>query len=326
MTKQDLKRACAVAAAALLTACASAPKNNTALEDARTTYERATSNPQVARSAAIELQKAQSALQQAESALQAGADPTTVEHYAYLAKRRSEAALETARIAAADESVRAARAERERIVLESRTIEADAQRQRAQQSLAAAEAARRLAEEQQAQAEAERRRAEAARTQAQAADARAAQQLAQAQSARAAATAAEERAKKLAQQLEQLQAKKTDRGMVLTLSDVLFDTGQSDLKPGAQRTLDQLATFLRENPERTVVIEGHTDSVGSAQFNQTLSERRALSVKHELVHRGINPDRISARGFGAAMPLVSNDTPAGRQQNRRVEIVLPDVG
>ena len=122
-----------------------------------------------------------------------------------------------------------------------------------------------------------------------------------------------------------MKAKKTERGIVLTLGDVLFDSGRSDLKPGALRTLEQLAAFLQGNPERSAIIEGHTDALGSLAFNQTLSEQRALAVKKALAERGIADTRISAVGFGPSKPVVSNDTAAGRQQNRRVEIILPDV-
>ena len=114
--------------------------------------------------------------------------------------------------------------------------------------------------------------------------------------------------------------------MVLTLGDVLFDTGRAELNPGAARTLDQLAAFLKENTERTVAIEGYTDATGTEQGNQVLSERRANSVKNALTDRGIASARISARGFGEASPVASNNTAAGRQQNRRVEVVLPGTG
>lgn len=183
--------------------------------------------------------------------------------------------------------------------------------QRAAASAADADAARKRALEQQEQAAAARKQAE--------------EQLAMAQAANAAALAADAQAKRLAAQLEEMKAKKTERGIVLTLGDVLFDSGRSDLKSGALRTLDQLAAFLQGNPERSAIIEGHTDAVGSTAFNQTLSEQRALAVKRALAERGIADARIGAVGFGPSKPVVSNDTAAGRQQNRRVEIILPDV-
>jgi len=126
------------------------------------------------------------------------------------------------------------------------------------------------------------------------------------------------------QELQNLQAKKTDKGMVMTLSDVLFDTGQATLKPGADRDLDRLAQALKDNPNTRVKIEGHTDSVGSASFNQSLSERRAEAVADALETRGVPADRLEARGLGKEYPVASNDTPAGRQQNRRVEVVFSD--
>lgn len=306
---RNLNTALALGVAATLAACASAPTTNPMLDDARAVYQRAAADAQVVRSAPVDLQKARAALQQAEAALTAGDEPGTVDHYAYLAMRRTDAAIEAGKITAADSAVAAAGAQRERIVAEIRAREAESQRRQAQVSLAEAEAARSQAEAARGQAEAERKQA--------------GQQLAEAQAARAASLAVDERAKKLAAQLEEMKAKQTERGIVLTLGDVLFDSGRADMKSGALRTLEQLAAFLKENPERDVVIEGHTDSVGSVEFNQALSERRALTVKNELLERGIAANRITARGFGPARPLVGNDTPAGRQQNRRVEILLP---
>jgi outer membrane protein OmpA-like peptidoglycan-associated protein len=110
----------------------------------------------------------------------------------------------------------------------------------------------------------------------------------------------------------------------MTLSDVLFDTGQATLKPGADRALDRLAQFLKDSSGTRVVIEGHTDSVGSDDYNLALSERRAQSVAAALSARGVPADRIDSKGLGKAYPVASNDTQAGRQQNRRVEIVFSD--
>ena len=126
------------------------------------------------------------------------------------------------------------------------------------------------------------------------------------------------------QQLADLQAKKTDRGMVITLGDVLFDTGQATLKPGANLVLDRLANFMSQNPQTKVRIEGHTDSTGSADFNQALSQRRADAVAIALENRGLSADRVRAIGRGQDFPVASNSSAAGRQQNRRVEIVFSD--
>lgn len=145
-----------------------------------------------------------------------------------------------------------------------------------------------------------------------------------AEAARAEAEAALARASELAAQVNELEAELTRRGLVLTLGDVLFDTGQATLKPGAERTTAALVTFLNENPERNVLIEGFTDSVGSDQSNLSLSQRRADAVRTSLVGQGIAGTRIRTRGYGEAYPVASNDNPAGRQQNRRVEIVISD--
>lgn len=135
---------------------------------------------------------------------------------------------------------------------------------------------------------------------------------------------AEQRASNLEQELADLKAKKTDRGMVLTLGDVLFDTGKATLKPGAYVTVDRLATVLKEAPDRKVMIEGHTDSTGSEDLNQSLSERRAASVQAALLERGVSSQQISAVGKGESTPVASNDNASGRQQNRRVEMIFTD--
>jgi len=131
-----------------------------------------------------------------------------------------------------------------------------------------------------------------------------------------------QRVKDLEKQLQELQAKKTDRGLVLTLGDVLFATAKADLLGGAMRTIDKLAIFLNENPERKVLIEGHTDSRGSESYNLTLSQQRADSVRTALLMRNVRADRIIATGYGESAPVADNDSEAGRQRNRRVEIII----
>lgn len=123
-------------------------------------------------------------------------------------------------------------------------------------------------------------------------------------------------------EIDKLKAKPTDRGLVLTLGDVLFDTGKAELNAGAARTLDQLSAFLTEHPDRRVQIDGFTDSIGSASFNDDLSERRANSVKSALMMRGIDGSRIGTQGYGKEFPVASNAESGGRQLNRRVEVVI----
>jgi OmpA-OmpF porin, OOP family len=138
------------------------------------------------------------------------------------------------------------------------------------------------------------------------------------------ARTAEERAKALERELADLKGKKTDRGVVVTLGDVLFDTGKATLKPGAYSTIERLASVLKEDSSRKVMIEGHTDSVGTDEYNQSLSERRAESVQAALFERGVEASQISTVGKGETTPVASNDTAAGRQQNRRVELVFQE--
>lgn len=116
----------------------------------------------------------------------------------------------------------------------------------------------------------------------------------------------------------------TARGMVLTLGDVLFDTGKADLKPGAARMIQRLSDFLTAYPDYQAIIEGHTDSTGDPTFNRRLSQQRAQSVQEALVRKGIASERIITRGLGADFPIATNETFAGRQKNRRVEIILSD--
>ncbi len=127
------------------------------------------------------------------------------------------------------------------------------------------------------------------------------------------------------QQLADLKAKQTQRGPVVTLSDVLFDTGAATLKPGAGLSLDRLADYLKAHPQTKVLIEGHTDSRGSDAYNEELSQRRADAVAKALVQRGVSADAVRTAGRGKSYPVATNDTAAGRQQNRRVEIVFSDA-
>jgi outer membrane protein OmpA-like peptidoglycan-associated protein len=123
-------------------------------------------------------------------------------------------------------------------------------------------------------------------------------------------------------ELDALKATPTPRGMVLTLGDVLFDTGRAELKSGASRKLDQLAQFLVEHPDRRVQIDGFTDSVGTDSYNEELSERRANAVREALIARGVESSRIGTEGYGKSYPVANNTESGGRQLNRRVEVVI----
>lgn len=122
-----------------------------------------------------------------------------------------------------------------------------------------------------------------------------------------------------------LNAQKTERGMVITLGDVLFSTDKAQLKPDGTRNVQKLADFLTRYPQNTVSVEGYTDSTGSNNYNQELSDRRAYSVRTALMDRGISSDRVATRGYGEEFPVASNDNADSRQLNRRVEIILSDA-
>jgi outer membrane protein OmpA-like peptidoglycan-associated protein len=142
------------------------------------------------------------------------------------------------------------------------------------------------------------------------------------EAARMAANAARLDAEAARAQLAELQAKETERGTVVTLGDVLFETDRAELKPGATRSLDQLAQALRSDDRGSVAIEGHTDSTGSRNYNVELSLRRAQSVQAYLVSHGVSPSRITVRGMGPDFPVADNTSTSGRLQNRRVEVIV----
>lgn len=266
----------------LLFGCGPSVQQNALLEQARVSYNTALSDPAVIGNAPLELQKAKAELDRAAKLLKQEAETKEVEHVAYLAQQRTAIARETAKIKLSEQAVEAASAERNAVLLEARTREADRAMHQAQSMMTEAE------------------------------------------KARAEALAAEERARKLEAQIKELQATQSERGLVITLGDVLFDTNKSELRPGAYFTIDKLAAFLAEYPERKALIEGFTDSTGTVEYNQRLSERRAESVRNALMARGIDAGRLMTRGYGVAFPVASNETAEGRQRNRRVEVIISD--
>jgi len=148
----------------------------------------------------------------------------------------------------------------------------------------------------------------------------------EAKQAREQAKQAESQAQKLKQELAELKAKETKRGYVVTLGNILFKVDSAELSSDGMQSLFRLVTFLKDFPEREVVVEGYTDSTGSGVYNLKLSQQRADSVRSFLISNGLSPDRIVARGYGEAYPVAPNNTVAGRQQNRRVEIIILHAG
>jgi len=294
--------AIASAVAIALAACSTQPVRYDELELARSAVQQVESSPEAGKYAAAEVSAAHDALREADRLAHKNKSAGDVRQAAYIAQRHADIAAEQIARGVAEAKTTAAETERQKVLLQAREQEASTARAQAEMARAEAEAAR-------SQADAARSQAEIAREQAE-------------QRAREAVLDEHRKATELEEQLRKLQAKQTERGMVLTLGDVLFDTGKAELKPGAAPTLDRLSGFLAEASDRSVTIEGHTDSMGADSTNQALSESRADAVKTALVAKGIAAERIVAVGKGEAAPVASNDTAAGRQQNRRVEIII----
>jgi outer membrane protein OmpA-like peptidoglycan-associated protein len=119
-----------------------------------------------------------------------------------------------------------------------------------------------------------------------------------------------------------LETRESARGLIVNMSDVLFDFGKATLKPGTREKLAKVSGIVLAHPGLTLEVEGHTDSIGSDEYNQKLSEARANAVRDYLVDQGIKSDSITGRGFGKTQPVASNSTAEGRQRNRRVEMVV----
>lgn len=254
-----------------------------ALQNAQSFYSQTQADPMVAQNAPVALHQAGETLKKAEAA----DNEERQEHLAGVAEIQTRQAIAEAQDKVARNEFQQLSGQREEILAQAREQEA-------------------------AQA----------RSQAQMSQQQAAQARSQAQMSRQQAEQARQEASQLRQELEGLQTQQTERGVVLTLSDIYFKVDKSNLAPGAALNLSRLADFLRKHPDQKVIIEGHTDSTGSAGYNMQLSQQRANSVKEMLVANGVNPDQITTKGYGESFPVASNTSTAGRQQNRRVDVVI----
>lgn len=326
-----LPAALAALAAASITGCSTVPGRNVALEQARQRLVAAQADPQVMRHAGEELRLASAAVQAAGQAYVDRKPADEVDHLAYVGERRVVIARETAESRAAQAVVAGAGAERDRMLVMQREQEAQAVREQLARSQLQGQ--RQSADLAQADRDAVAARAgadrdaTAARTGAER-DAAAARAQAERDAAqgRAQLARSDARAEGLEQQLAAMNARRTERGIVVTLGDMLFDTGKSQLRAGGTSSIAKLAEFMKDQPQRRAVIEGYTDDVGQEAANQALSDRRAKSVMSALVGMGVGAERLSTFGHGESNPAAGNDTAAGRQANRRVEIVFaPDA-
>jgi outer membrane protein OmpA-like peptidoglycan-associated protein len=281
---------------AALQACTSVPIENTQLAAAQAEYKSAQATPEVPALAGAELRDAGVTLDQARAAWASQEKRSDVDHLAYMASKKIAIAQTTANQRLAEKAINDAQGNSQQTLLVARTLEAES----AQRDAQAAERAAAMAMQ---QARAAAGQTELARQDAQSAEAMAVQ---------------------LRERLAVLDAKQTERGMVVTIGDLLFDNNSAVLKPGAGQNVQRLGDFLKAYPMRTALIEGYTDSVGSADSNQTLSEHRADSVKNALMNFGVASERLVTRGYGEGYPVGSNQSADGRLTNRRVEVILSD--
>lgn len=276
----------AAAGMVVLAGCAT-PRSNE-LEQARQSYSDVQADQTLSGDASVALYEAKQALEMAESA----DDLKAQRHYAYLAQKKIELAQAQSNQAQASEELDDLKAQQEEFLTTVRQRQAEEAKQEAEQA---------------------KQKLEAYQSEAKAA---------QLKSARQEAAQAQSELEQLRKEMTDMQSRSTDAGVVLTMTDVIFEFDKAQLKPGAERGLGRLSQFLRQHPERQVLIEGFTDSRGSDAYNQRLSERRAQAVAQALSADGVRQSRITTRGHGEKYPIATNDTDAGRQQNRRVEITI----
>jgi outer membrane protein OmpA-like peptidoglycan-associated protein len=323
----------AAAVASILAACATTPMKPSGAAEARARLTQLQSDPALATRAPIAIQAADTAVRSAE---QPETDQDLIAYRIYMADRKVDIARAQAETRLAEDQRAALSAASDKARLDARTHEVDVARGQALTARAesaeekqAADAARDAANAANVAAASSNQQALEARNEADSANMAAASSnqsamnaQMQADSANMAAANSKQQAAELQQQIDTLQARVTDRGLVVTLGDVLFPTGGSVLKDSASRNLNRLVVFLNRYPDRTAVIEGYTDSTGTVEYNDALSRRRADAVMSYLVAQGVASGRLTASGKGESLPVADNDSAFGRQQNRRVEVII----
>ena len=312
----------------LLTACVSAPKKDLALERVRGELDNLKSNTELAGYAPLALGEAERALRKAELAQ---GDDLYRSYLVYMADRRIQIARTMAEREQYEKVLDELTKEHSNMLIKASQLEADQARLEAEEALllvaTTAEDAQRALEEKVA---AEKKEAESARAaELSAEEAEQARRLAESRAseadfARREAELASQQITSLTRQLENLQLRETESGVVVTLGDVLFSTGQAQLVEGGQSSLEEVVDLLQTEPDKKIRVEGHTDSRGDAAANLLLSEQRAQSVRDSLINLGVDPERITAMGMGEDFPIASNEDEDGRARNRRVDVILLD--
>jgi outer membrane protein OmpA-like peptidoglycan-associated protein len=298
-----MRYASILALVALVAACA--PQQvPPALEQARTIHSRLVQQGADRRTETEgSVLRAQAAIAAADSALEAGRNSAYVSALSDIAlntARTAEAVVGTMQARAATDSLRTARLNRLLSMSQAQRDSLAAMNQLSQQEIAALRERNVMVSQQ----------ADSLRREAELANARLNEALNQLRT--------------LVVEITNLQ--QTSRGLVISLSDILFDLNKATLKPGAEANIRRIAAVLKQYPEHQIAVEGHTDSLGTDAYNQRLSEQRAEAVRTALIAGGVDSGKISARGFGESQPVADNGNAAGRQQNRRVEVVVLGAG
>jgi len=312
----------------LLSACVAAPKKNLALERVRDELDNLKSNTELAGYAPLALGEAERAVRNAE--LAAGDDLNRA-YLVYMADRRIQLARTMAEQEQNEQTLDDLQEQHSAMLIKASQLEADQARLEAEQArllvATTSEDAQRAREEKEDALAKEAESARAAQLSAEEADqARrlAESRASEAEYARREAEIASQQIDSLTRQLENLQLRQTESGVVVTLGDVLFASGQTQLVEGGLSSLKEVVDLLQTEPDKKIRVEGHTDSLGDAETNLQLSEQRAQAVREALISLGVAADRVTALGMGEDFPIASNEDEAGRARNRRVDVILLD--
>jgi outer membrane protein OmpA-like peptidoglycan-associated protein len=323
-----LKAGALVLAFLVLQACSTTPKKDLALERVRTQLAQLKSDPELAGFAPLALGEAERALRTAE---QATGNEVYRVHLVYMADRRIQIARAIAEREQLDRTLETLTSERNAMLvrasqLETEKARAEAERARLLFAASAEDAERQRREKEQAlqQGAESAREAEMAMEEAEQARRLAESRASEVELARREADLAAQQVDTLKKQLENLQLRQTESGVVVTLGDVLFESGETVLLESAHSSLVEVVDLLQSEPDKKIRIEGHTDSVGSAEANLELSDLRANAVRLALIELGVGENRVSSVGLGEDFPIASNESEEGRARNRRVDVILLD--
>lgn len=326
--KRVLTRIALLSLPVILAACVAAPKKDLALERVRGELDNLKSNAELAGYAPLALGEAERALRKAELAQ---GDDIYRSYLVYMADRRIQIARTMAEREQYDKLFEELSEQHSSMLIKASQYEADQARLEAEEALllvaTTTEEAQRALEDKE---DAEKKEAESARAaRLSAEEAEQARRLAksrasEAEFAKREAELASQQIDSLTRQLENLQLRETESGVVVTLGDVLFASGQAELVEGGQFSLEEVVDLLQTEPDKKIRVEGHTDSSGDADANLQLSEKRAQAVRESLISLGVDAERVTAMGMGEDFPIASNDTEEGRARNRRVDVILLD--